>query len=129
MNNTAKIVLRLGLAFVFFYFGISQLQNPTPWTGFIPEWLVKTDAAKLQFVYINGLFEVVCASLLVLGAYVRIAALLLALHLFGIAFTIGLSPIGVRDIGLAIATLTLSMLGAGSLSIDAVAKRKAVQSQ
>ncbi len=127
MKNFAPSVLRFGLAFVFLWFGFSQIQNPGPWTAFLPDFLSGLPVRETQIVLLNGVFEIVASVLLILGAYTNIVALLLSLHLFGIAFSIGLTATGVRDLGLAISTLALSMLGAGDFSIDSLLKREASQ--
>ncbi len=114
--GTAFLVLRIGLALVFFWFAVSQLRDPAMWTGFLPRFVDSLPVSPENFVRMNAVFEIVCASLLVIGVWVRGAALLLALHLFGIAFTIGMSATGVRDFGLAVASLALFFGGAGSLS-------------
>ena len=103
-------VLRYGLAIVFFWFGINQLLNPADWVSFVPEFAVMPFASAMQLVLINGLFEVIAAFLLVVKVFPRIAALLLSLHLFGITASIGINSIGVRDFGLAVATLALALL-------------------
>ena len=119
---TALTLLRLGLAFVFIWFGISQLQNPSQWISFLPSWVALVPISAIGFVLINGLFEIVAGVLLALGAWTRITALLLALHLFGIAFSIGYNAIAIRDVGLAFATLALAIGGAGTFSVDTKAE-------
>ena len=49
--------------------------------------------------------------LLLFGWQTRIVALLLALHLFDIMWTVGYGEIGVRDFGLAMGTLVVFMNG------------------
>ncbi|MCX6755770.1 MAG: DoxX family membrane protein [Candidatus Nomurabacteria bacterium] len=115
---SAPVILRLVFAFVFFYFGFAQLGNASMWTSYLPSWVGSLPISEYKFVLLNGWFEIISAVLLVLGAYVRPVALLLALHLFGIAASIGIDPTGVRDIGLAGATFAISLLGAGPFSVD-----------
>jgi uncharacterized membrane protein YphA (DoxX/SURF4 family) len=118
MKHSNKIILRLGMAFVFFWFGINQINNPGQWVSYLPQWTMSLPIPQLNFVLLNGWFEVMGASLLVIGIYTRITALLLALHLFGIALSVGFDAVGVRDLGLAFATLSLAIQGAGHLSLD-----------
>ena len=66
----------------------------------------------------NALFELVFGFLLLFGWQTRIAALLLALHLFDIMYVVGYGEIGVRDFGLAIATLVVFMNGPDLLCIQ-----------
>lgn len=117
MNNSslpswAPVVLRFAMCAVFLYFGISQLTSTSLWTGLVPEWLTNaTGLSASAFVTINGIFEIVASVLLLLGALVRPIAFLLFLHLFGIAWTLGFNPLGVRDFGLAFATLAVAVYG------------------
>jgi len=115
----AFLVLRLGLAFVFIWFGISQLANPADWTSFLPEWAASLPFSAEAFVQMNAWFEIVFAALLVLGLWTRLAALLLGLHLVGIALAIGYNSVAIRDIGLAAACFALALGGAGRFAIDA----------
>lgn len=108
----APLVLRVGLAFVFFWFGFSQLNDQTMWVGLIPTWIVSlTGMSAKAIVIANGIFEVIMASLLCLGVAVRIVALLLALHLFTIVLKLGMNAVGVRDVGLLCALVSVMITG------------------
>lgn len=113
MNKSQKYapwILRLGIAFVFAWFGTSQLLNPAQWSSLIPHWIVSlTGISAGTFVILNGIFEIVASVLLAVNVCVRVFAFLLFLHLFSIVLDVGLTSIGIRDIGLAIATLVISM--------------------
>lgn len=121
--NVSKLLLRYGMATVFLWFGFSQLQNPVPWTTFLPSWVSMMPISESNFVMLNGLFEVVAATLLLIGAYVRVSAFLLGLHLLGIALSIGITSTGVRDFGLTIASFALAGLGAGKFSVDELSEQ------
>jgi len=69
-------------------------------------------------VLLNGGFEVVGGMLLLLGLYVRWIALLLALHLFAIAYEVGYNDIGVRDFCLGVSTLSLSLFNGDSWTLQ-----------
>jgi uncharacterized membrane protein YphA (DoxX/SURF4 family) len=104
-------ILRLSLAGVFLWFGFSQLFDTLSWVDGVPDWAISLlRIPPAMIVMGNGLLEVVLGSLLALGFFVRVASVILALHLFVIAFDFGLSPAGVRDFGLALATLALSLI-------------------
>jgi uncharacterized membrane protein YphA (DoxX/SURF4 family) len=104
-------ILRLSLAGVFLWFGFSQLFNSLAWVGIVPDWAVNLLHMPPAFIVLgNGLLEVVLGSLLALGILSRYVALVLALHLFVIAFEMGFSAIGVRDFGLSFATLSVFFL-------------------
>ncbi len=101
-------ILRLSLAGVFLWFGFSQLFNSLAWVGIVPDWAVNFLHMPPAFIVLgNGLLEVVLGSLLALGILSRYVALVLALHLFVIAFEMGFSAIGIRDFGLSFATLAI----------------------
>lgn len=110
-HQVGLLTLRLGLAVVFLWFGFSQLFDGLNWVGFVPEWAVAfIHLPPAMIVLANGAFEVVCGALLIMGFFVRYIAFLLAVHLAIIAYSLGLTPIGARDFGLAIATLALGLL-------------------
>ena len=110
-KRTGLLILRFGLAAVFLWFGYSQLSDAANWTSWVPAWASSlTHLPGTTIVLANGLFEVVFGSLLVLGLWLRGAAILLALHLALITFEIGLNEIGVRDFGLTMATIALAFL-------------------
>ena len=105
----APAVLLVGLAFVVVWFGVQQLLHGVAWAGFVPAWTSTLGIIPLTAVYANGTFEVVAGILLALGLFVRPLALLLFLHLVIIIVELGLSPTGVRDIGLAVGFLTIAL--------------------
>ncbi len=104
-------LLRLGLAGVFLWFGFSQLIDSLRWVEMVPEWAVDIlNIPPAMIVMGNGLFEVLLASILAMGFFVRTTSFLLALHLIFIAFDVGFTATGIRDIGLMIASFALSFM-------------------
>jgi uncharacterized membrane protein YphA (DoxX/SURF4 family) len=119
LQRFAPLVLRLGLVALFLWFGFSQVTNPGDWISWVPTWVPTAAHMDARFiVLINGGFEVICGVLLLLGIYVRWVALLLALHLFAIAYEIGYNDIGVRDFCLAISCISLSLFGNDSWTLQ-----------
>ena len=114
------VVLRFGLAIVFLWFGFSQLKNPEPWTGLLPGFL----NSNVSFIYLNGIFEIIFASLLLLGLFTRVASFILGLHLIGIIFSLGYGAVVVRDVGLAIATFSMFLHGADEFCLDKLLLKK-----
>ena len=105
------LILRLTLAFVFLWFGFSQWSDAALWVSFVPTWMTNIINAG-TLVYLNGTFEIIAGIMLALGILPRLVAALLGLHLLFISLSIGLtSATGVRDIGLALATISLSLIG------------------
>lgn len=74
--------------------------------------------SQTTFVYLNGWFEVFASLLMLLGLFIRVSSLLLALHLAGIVLSLGYSAIAMRDLGLTIALIAIFMHGTDSWSID-----------
>ena len=112
LPNYSSLILRLGLAFVFIWFGLSEILNPAIWTSFIPSWMVGIGGLNaVNFVVLNGGFEILMAALLAVGFKVRIVSFLLFIHMIGIIAEVGLSPVGVRDIGIAFGLLAIFLRG------------------
>jgi uncharacterized membrane protein YphA (DoxX/SURF4 family) len=110
-NKVGLTLLRFGFVFVFVWFASQQILHTGMWTGLIPKWILSmTGVSAMSFVFINAAFEAVGAILLALNLWTPIVALLLSLHVFTIAYDLGLNAIGVRDIGLAVSLLSLALL-------------------
>ena len=118
LNKYAPTFLRIGLALVVIWFGISQLSNAKEWLGFLPDWTASLPISQTALVLVNGWFEVVFGLMLFFGFYTRLTALLIGLHLAEITYSVGYGAIGVRDFGLAIGALSLFMSGPSPLSAD-----------
>src|SRR3989344_7760377 len=89
-TQVGLLILRLGLAIVFLWFGFSQLLDGLNWVSWVPEWAVNLlHLPPAMIVLGNGLLEVVGGTLLALGILVRPVALVLALHLAVLKFEIG----------------------------------------
>ena len=123
MNLTSdhgKALLRISLSLLFLWFGVSQLYSPTEWTGFVPAQISSIISAG-TIVMLNGALEIILGLMLLSGIYVRFSALVLGLHLLPIALSMGYSSVAIRDLALALATLSISLIGPDNLTID---KRK-----
>jgi uncharacterized membrane protein YphA (DoxX/SURF4 family) len=104
------LLLRLGLAIVFVYAAISSLRSPQLWLGYVPEFTTRFLAADttLRVVSVAQLGLVLW---LLVGKYVRYAALISALYLAAIVILDpGAFIITFRDIGLALAAAALYLL-------------------
>lgn len=118
----APAIVRIGLSCVFLWFGINQIVHPADWVGWIPSFATHLAEAK-TLVLINGLFESIFGFLLLFGIYTRVVSGLLALHLMGITFSVGLNEIGVRDFGLFMAVVSVFLHGPDLLCRDAKNKQ------
>lgn len=119
MKNFAPIILRIGLSLVFLWFGLQQFLHTSMWTGLVPNWIVSTSGfSAATLVHFNGAFEIVFGLCLFFGFFTQVTAFLLALHLLDIMFTVGYNDIGVRDFGLAMATIAIFLYGADAWCLD-----------
>ena len=119
LKEISPIILRIGISILFFWFGFSQVQNPSIWTQMIPQYALSiTHLSATTIVLINGIFELTFALLLIIGLFTRATALILSLHLFHISTIVGYNDIGIRDLALAIATLSIFFYGADKFSLD-----------
>jgi uncharacterized membrane protein YphA (DoxX/SURF4 family) len=106
----APVVLRLGLAVLYIWFGFSEILNTPAWTSWVPAWAVSlTHLSAIQIVLFNGAFEVVAGALV---------AALVALHMLLIVIDIGLDQIGMRDLAICCATAALALGGSDWLTLD-----------
>ncbi|MEI6478815.1 MAG: DoxX family protein, partial [bacterium] len=105
---------------IILWFGYQQIVDANSWLGFLPPWTTSLPISQIDLIYLNGTFEIVFGIFLLLGFYTRFAAVMLALHLFDITYTVGYDAIGVRDMGLAMSTLVVFFYGADSLSVDKI---------
>ena len=109
-KDLPKALLRYGLGVVLLYFGFSQIFNPTDWSGLVPGFVNSIISAS-DFVFYNGIFEIIFATLLILGIYTRVVAAILTIHLAIITAVLGFIPSGVRDFGLTVASLVTFLDG------------------
>jgi len=115
------------MAGVFLWFGLMQLTDASTWIGFLPEWLGYIPVSSEVIVQVNGWLEIVLAIAMLSGVWTRVAATILGTHLMGIAIMVG-GATGVRDAGLALATLSLVLANVDSWTLDSVLiKRQAEQ--
>ena len=102
-----SFLLRIGLAFVFFYAAISSLLFPENWIGFFPSFL------KLNWIlFLFSVYEILLGLWLLSNKYVFYASIISALTLFFIvAFNLTLFDLVFRDVAIffmAVALATLS---------------------
>lgn len=107
-QELVPVILRLGLAVVFAWFGLQQLIDPSTWTAFVPAFTTNPWISAETLILLNGWMEVMGALLLLTGLWLRPAALILGLHMLFIAMETG-GAIGMRDFGLTVACLALAL--------------------
>jgi len=107
-------ILRLGLSIVFLYFGIFQILDQSRWIYLIPDKFFNfyiNEVLKSKLVFVNGIFDVIIALSLISGIFLKIFSILGFIHIVSITiFSLGFTPSGIRDLGLAFAILALFFL-------------------
>ncbi|OGN05224.1 MAG: hypothetical protein A2746_01005 [Candidatus Yanofskybacteria bacterium RIFCSPHIGHO2_01_FULL_44_22] len=101
----SNLILRLGLAFVFFWFGIDKFMQPEYWlNAWVPENVVRFVAqfglSGIAFIYLNAIFEILIATSLALNIFSALFSFLGAAFLLVVIFTHGFNEVLVRDMGL-----------------------------
>jgi uncharacterized membrane protein YphA (DoxX/SURF4 family) len=110
MKKYAPVVLRMGLGFVFMYFGWQSVSNPSMFMGLVPAWTTAIVPAS-ALVFIHGTFEIIAGVLLFSGYFTRLISILLFLDLLHIISLLGWDSISVRDFGLATSMLAVFLWG------------------
>ena len=118
----SKILTRIAISIVFLWFGINQLINPENFMGYLPGFILLSSYAK-TFIYINGILEIIFGTLLILGLFTRITALILGINLIGIILGLGYNDIAVRDFGLMLITLAIALGGRDKWCLDKKIKK------
>ena len=109
-RSLPQLLLRSGLAVIFLYAAISSFANPQDWVGYLPPIIRNNLDAHLMLKFFS-VYEVLLASLLLLGLYTRYVALLCAVTLGGIvASNFSLFAITFRDIALIFSALALAAM-------------------
>lgn len=106
-DGHSAIILRIALAFVFAYAAIDGMREPVAWFGYLPHFLT-VHSSEWAVLRAAEASEILLAVWLLLGVYVRIAALAAAALLLGIVAT---NPhaliVTFRDVGLLLAAIAL----------------------
>lgn len=112
LSAREDLLLRVAVAFPMIWAGISQLQNPTNWVGFVPSWLAGIVDPE-AFLGIHSLFNLVIGVGLLIGfwrvlfsaaAFASLASIVIFYQ--GGVF-LGIDDVTFRDVGLAIVALVL----------------------
>ena len=104
-SEYSYLFLRLGLAAVFLWFGIDKMFHPSYWLNawmprYVIEILAKLGIPGMQFIYINGIFEILVGLSLVTGVFTKIFSMLAIIFLILVLAFNGISEVTVRDFGL-----------------------------
>lgn len=95
------MVLRFSGGSVFLWFGIDKWIRPEAWYAWMPAWVwpMSPLGADRTIIFL-GVFEFAVGLLLVMGRYVRMAAVIAVVQLSVILAMNGIHEVAVRDAGL-----------------------------
>ncbi len=99
------LIMRLSLAFVFVYFGISEIFNPAYFSGYVPSFIASLPFFNSNlFIQTHGIILIFLSLSLIFKFYIKFTGILMMLMLTqiigGLLLTSGFNEIAVRDIGL-----------------------------
>ena len=97
--------------------------RPDYFMGYLPESLFSSQYA-LTIINANGLFEIILGSMLLVGLFTRIVALILGVHLFFIAISLGYNENAIRDLGLTLTLFSVFLAGDDKWCLHAKWKKK-----
>lgn len=108
MINSTKysyLILRIGLAAVFLWFGVDKFIHPAYWlNAWVPPSVLmfvgKLGITATQFIYLNGVFEILVALSMITGVFISFFSLIGGIFLVLVLLFSGFSEVTVRDIGL-----------------------------
>ena len=119
----APRLVRIAIGLVFLWFGFTQLFTDNL-LGYVPQWVNTLPISVGAFMRLNGAFEVIFGVLLLAGFFTRIVALLLSIHLLGIALNVGYNDVMIRDLGLTLVTISILLHGPDEWTLDHRRKAK-----
>ncbi len=107
MNTDA--LLRWSIAAVFLWFGIAQLSDPSTFLSYAPAWI---GLEPSTLVLLNGALDTSLGTLLLIGVYPSLVGGVAVVHMLGIVVSLGYNQVTVRDAGLMLATVVITLNGA-----------------
>ncbi len=116
-SDYITLMLRIGLGIVAIYFGFFNIIDPGNYSDYVPAMM--TDYVEANVIMqINGIVEIILGLFLLGGLYRAIVAILVGLHLLGIAALVWPADIAVRDFGLAIMAFAIACMHDDKYSLD-----------
>ena len=111
-------IIRLGLALVFLWFGISKVLQPDAWIAWLPQWTEQLPISTTTQLFLQGIGEAVLGVLLLFGLFTRVAAAIAAILLVAVIVTIGFNDIAIRDLAILSIAIALVFNKNNPLSLD-----------
>ncbi|MBU2497174.1 MAG: DoxX family protein [Nanoarchaeota archaeon] len=117
LSDIASLILRVGLAFVFLYFGIDKLVNLQANAVLVSSLGITN---PIYFTIFYGLAELLVGSFLLLGLFSRLVAIVASamILIVIIMFWIKLQTFIAKDVGLLAAMILLALNGGGRIGLD-----------
>ena len=120
----APIFLRIGVGVVFFLFGIDKFFHVQNWIAYLPTWIMPFLPVSAElFMYIQGVIEALLGFFLIIGFCSRTSGFVCAIMLLVITISMGYNEISIRDFGLFLGALALSLREQMKWSIDGWMKK------
>lgn len=112
--RTPQLVLRIGLALVFVWFGIDKFVHPHYWIdAWMPTWsqraVLAIGMSTVNAIFLVGLFETLVAISLATGFFMRLFSVAAICFLFLVIAMHSFSEVLVRDVGLVGGLLALAL--------------------
>lgn len=108
-QKASQVLLRIGLAFVFFYAVYGSLTAPENWIGYFPQFLRQFFPNNL-LLSIFSIYELVLGLWLVWGIKIFYPAILTAMTMIGIVlFNLPVLDVTFRDVAIAFAAAALAV--------------------
>lgn len=105
----STLLLRIALAFVFFYPAYGFWKHPADWLGYVPVFVKNVGIPESTLLLLLAAFHLILAMWLLSGWRIFAPAIVATLFLFGIVyFNFNQLNILFRDISIALAALALA---------------------
>ncbi len=102
----ANLFLRIGLAFVFLYAGISAFINPNSWVGFIPN--IGNFITKAILLQVHSIINIILSIWLLSNKKIFYVSIISSIFLFGIIiFNLNSLEIVFRDVAILLMAIAL----------------------
>ena len=110
MKKTSYHFLRVGLAITFLWIGVLIFKNPGAWGGFVAPWAARLLPVPIEQAMIGTAFlDVIIGAFLIFDFLPWLAALVGAIHIAVVLMVSGITDVTVRDIGLLVAALAITI--------------------
>lgn len=124
-HKLSNLIIRIGIGFIFFYFGIDKFFHTSAWMNWIPPKLVFLLPFSGQvFIYILGVLEIVLGLFIFIGFLTRISSFIASLMLLAIIISVGFNEVSARDITILASTVSLIFSGSNVFCIDNLIRRR-----